>query len=280
MVTLTVNKHCNLNCSFCSNDNFDSVFDDPNSEPSLNELKRRLSIFCQEKKRDTLTITGGEPTFRKDLFDLLDYSNSFNFSKIFLLSNGCRFYYLDYCQHFTKYSNLEIEIPLHHFDSNIHNGLVRTPNSFKYALKGIQNLISIGVKVNLRLILFKQNYLDLVEYANFVNKNLQGINKVVFIYPRIEGSAKKNDDSLIVPYSKLIFNVHKSLEKLSEFNIDYEILHFPFCILNSKYWSKTLKSPYAMDNSICSKCNKKSICSGISIDYVDKFGLLELKKFE
>jgi len=83
-----ITEKCNLRCSHCYQDNYtDSV------DISIQELKditnKLLPTLSAWRKKGDISITGGEPFVRKDLFSFLEYlDSSEEISDLHILSNG------------------------------------------------------------------------------------------------------------------------------------------------------------------------------------------------
>ena len=73
MVVYPLTDKCNLNCIFCSNEDFNTYYDPPEFKPhNLSEIKNYFKKNVKYNE-DNITITGGEPTLRDDIFLILDY---------------------------------------------------------------------------------------------------------------------------------------------------------------------------------------------------------------
>lgn len=81
-----ITKQCNFSCAHCLVDARKIV---PKDELSTNEAIDFINLFAS-KGGSSLSISGGEPTLRKDLFYLLDYARKLGF-KLTCASNGSRF---------------------------------------------------------------------------------------------------------------------------------------------------------------------------------------------
>lgn len=78
---LTITHRCNMNCSYCQ------ITKDSNTpELSLDETKKMVDIL-DKMGIAVISITGGEPLLREDIYDLIDYIKS---KKLYvrLVSNG------------------------------------------------------------------------------------------------------------------------------------------------------------------------------------------------
>lgn len=82
-VLLEVTRRCNLHCAYC-------FADGALPEPALDELKRAVSCIYEKGKAPLLQLSGGEPTLRDDLPELVAYAHSLGFPYIQLNTNGLR----------------------------------------------------------------------------------------------------------------------------------------------------------------------------------------------
>lgn len=86
-VYFSVTNKCNLNCEFCS------MKSDPNESIednlSLSDIKNIVIPKLEKINPKRIILTGGEPTVRKDINDLIDaFFKAFGKDKIILQSNG------------------------------------------------------------------------------------------------------------------------------------------------------------------------------------------------
>jgi len=276
MAVYAITDKCNVNCIFCSNEDFNVYYDPPLYRPhTLEELKEyfKKQIPLSE---DNITLTGGEPTLRKDLVSILQFiTDRYPKATITLLTNGRLFSYKKYCDDFKKFKNLEIEIALNSHKKEIHDACTMCRGSFEQTDKGIKNLLAAGITTNLRIIVTKLNYENLVDSAEYISKNYSGINKIVIIYPRIKGRALEHKNELIVSYGKIMPHLNNALSLLVKKKIGFQLLHFPFCIIVKRYWKNTLKNPYKVVLDACRKCSQYDECPGVSKSYIEYIGQSE-----
>ena len=64
-------KRCNLRCVHCRAESYDKEFE---HELSLQDCKNILDSIAAYYK-PIMVLTGGEPLYRKDLFDIAGYAN-------------------------------------------------------------------------------------------------------------------------------------------------------------------------------------------------------------
>ncbi|AZR72701.1 hypothetical protein BBF96_04420 [Anoxybacter fermentans] len=64
-----ITYRCNLNCNHCVNGNFLNQTDQELSTEGVKKVIDRLSDI----DTDYVHLLGGEPTFRKDFYEIMDY---------------------------------------------------------------------------------------------------------------------------------------------------------------------------------------------------------------
>jgi len=131
-------------------------------ELSTEEWKKVIDK-CKVSYIPQLTFTGGEPTKREDLVELIDYSKWFitrlNTNGVLLTEELCRKLYdasLDSVQ-VTLYSNIP----------EIHNKLVGA-NNFEKTVEGIKNAVkaNLNVSINTPLCKLNSDYEETLKFAN------------------------------------------------------------------------------------------------------------------
>lgn len=80
---LEVTRRCSLHCTFC-------FADQPAPEPSFEELKEAIRNIFRLGNAPLLQFSGGEPTLRDDLPELVAYAHSLGFPFLQLNTNGLR----------------------------------------------------------------------------------------------------------------------------------------------------------------------------------------------
>lgn len=82
-VLLEVTRRCNLKCRFC-------FADGAMEEPSAEALHRDIQCIAEKGKRPLLQLSGGEPTLRDDLPELIKFAREQGIPYVQLNSNGLR----------------------------------------------------------------------------------------------------------------------------------------------------------------------------------------------
>ena len=112
---------------------------------------------------ETLTFTGGEPTMREDLAELIDYSRWFVTR---LNTNGIRLT-KEYCEKLREVSLDSAQITFYSSDETIHNRLVGAER-YKDTVAGIENALKAGlnISINTPLCTLNRDYVKTLEFLH------------------------------------------------------------------------------------------------------------------
>lgn len=162
--------HCNLKCLHCyAAGQLHSAEKELSTEEwkQITEKLRRAGVT-------QVTFTGGEPTLREDLIELIEHARWFVTR---LNTNGIRLT-KEYC-HALKAASLDsLQITLYSADKDIHNTLVGA-EGYAHTVNGIKNALSLGMSVSVNTPLCTMN----ADYK----KTLQFLHDLGVIYVTCSG---------------------------------------------------------------------------------------------
>lgn len=151
-----ITNKCNLRCSHCYQESYTDEID-----LSLDDLKEIADmIFSTMKtwhKKGDISITGGEPFIKKELFPLLSYLNdSDEIIRLDVLCNGILINH-DNAEKLKTIKKLNnVQISLDGATPEIHDK-IRGPGTFDKALNGIRILVNHGIDVKVMFTLQRLN---------------------------------------------------------------------------------------------------------------------------
>lgn len=151
--------HCNQKCIHCY-----AAGQLHSDEPELStEEWKQILDKCRTAGIPQITFTGGEPTMREDLFELIRHARWF-ISR--LNTNGIRLT-PDYCQKLREAELDSVQITFYSSDPEIHNRLVGAPQ-FEHTAAGIENALAAGlsVSINTPLCTLNRDYVKTLEYLH------------------------------------------------------------------------------------------------------------------
>lgn len=270
MVDWPLTFKCNNNCLSCIY-NLEMVDKLKVGSPKEKHIKE---VIDKVPPGETLGLTGGEPTIRKDFLKFLKYARDRDPEmNVFVVSNGRMFSYQEFVKKIINIDlkNLKIGIALYGHSEKIHDAITRIPGSFKQTTGGVKNLIKAGIPVELRVIVSKINYKKLEAIADYVSKELKGVYRVVFINMKYTGNAYINRKALFVRYKDVVPYSQRAADILMKNKIDVKLFHYPLCIIDEKYWDLakgvTKQESELMFVEKCETCRMKDECPRIWKSY-------------
>lgn len=273
---------CNSNCIMCTNPYGFRNKKDAKEYSAEKVIERIMSE--KEKLRETgedITLTGGEPTIHPKILHILKKLREvFPKNRLAFASNGRRLIYEDFTKELLKINNLRVHVAVHSAQEEVHDGITRTPGSFKQVIKGLENLFKYrngSQMIELRTVLLKQNYKDIDDiYQLFYNK-FPSADRISTIFPEYEGRAEENFDSIKISYPEVKPYIEEAVETWGDKFSNFYLYHFPLCVVDPKYWEHVVRSlPPDHDETAfldkCDKCFYKEACLSVYKDYVSHFG--------
>ncbi|MEA3457680.1 MAG: radical SAM protein [Candidatus Thermoplasmatota archaeon] len=174
LTNLLITNRCNLRCSYC----FMNAGASGNVyEPTLDQIRELLIQARNERPMGSkaLQITGGEPTMRDDLFEIIKMSKEVGFSHVQVNTNGIKL--ADSAEYCKRLKDAKVNTIYMSFD-----GLTKETNSWiEQNKKAIENLRKVNLKVVLvpvliggkniheagKIVRFALDNMDIVRGVNF-----------------------------------------------------------------------------------------------------------------
>jgi radical SAM protein with 4Fe4S-binding SPASM domain len=116
-----------------------------------------------------VTFTGGEPTLREDLPDLLQYAQNKGIVTG-LVTNGRRLKDKNYVKTLEKTGLDFVQVTLESYKSEVHDQMTGTKGSWKETVAGIRNVIPTKIYATTNTTLSKHNAEDFLETISFIKQ--------------------------------------------------------------------------------------------------------------
>ena len=307
IIYISLDEKCNQDCVFCvvkgtNKGKFGSM--------SKEEAKRIIKDFidCGGK---SIVFTGGEPTLRNDLPEIIEYAEKFKeINSISIITNGVRLgdkEFLKKILNADKKHKVSFCFSLHSHKEKISELLTRTKGSFKKTISGIENVVRSEHSVSIYQVITTKNCNDLLSFCKFLNNKFPQVKDITFAYPFPQGNALENN-WIFPKITSLRPHLLKSLGFLEKKGYKVSIAacgQFPLCAIPgfeekvleslgfseenisgvvgeksfhefemaSEEWAKQYKNK----SSKCQKCVLNKVCQGFWKKYIELFGFEGIK---
>lgn len=255
---------CNNNCRHCPVAHKKHL-----NDRTFEECKKILKDNRQD--RNLLIISGGEPTIRDDIFDLISYARDIDYQWIQLKTNGRIFYYKDFTEKMVKlikehpvsdeqrdinHENgynfrgldiFEFYISIYGSNPEMHDFISGVPKSFEQTIQGIKNLLCLNQVVTVNIVITKINYRYLLEIVKYLDDI--GVKYIELSFINIDGDAFTNFENIVPRINDVqpyIFDVIKNLHSISRENIIL-INNIPRCCIQEVHFPHLSESYYPYD---------------------------------
>ena len=274
--TLFITSKCNSNCIMCPSS---ALARRKEYKFNLEETLRLISYY--PKGIEHITITGGEPFIvGEDIFGVFAmFKEKMNDTKFLLLSNGRALSNNRYIEKFMENcpSKITVAIPIHGATAATHDYITQAKGSFDQTCEGINKLLNRGIKVELRVVVSKVNYLEIENIAKFISSNFKNVTVVNFIGLEMLGNARLNQDGIWVnPITSMKYIIN-AVKVLIKNKVNVGLYNYPLCVIDEEFWSLSHNS--ISDYKVkfieeCQECDMKDLCGGIFAscrDYAKSF---------
>lgn len=258
-----ITERCNSYCLMCSQPPRD-IQDDYHVDDILQTIPLIDRRTCE------IGLTGGEPTLigERLVHMIKQFRNHLPYTALHVLTNGRLFSNHSYTQKFEgiEHPDCMFGVPLYSDSPEIHNYIVQAENAFDETIKGILNLKRFGQRVEIRVVVHRENYSRLRHLADFIGRNLTFIDQVVFMGLEPTGFAKANMKALwIDPYNYQV-ELREAVEALDRYHIKTKIYNVQLCLLDETIAHKSVRSisdwKVEYDDE-CTSCVRSGECCGI-----------------
>lgn len=250
----------------------------------------------------TVNFTGGEPTLRRDLIDLVTYAKAVNIKRVVLQTNATRLADEQYAHKLANAGLDDALVSLHSCFPEVSDTLTGAPGTWKKTVVGIQNALRNGIPITTNIVLTTANLDHLVDTVQFTLNSFPTLSGIILSPLQPHGDLL-NHLELLPKYSDLSTPVRQAAEliRAADKNLYLSYCENPLCWLLDafgvqgdnelrQYIARRLNANECgdchlstmMDKDkikppVCDTCHLDSVCFGVWRKYVDIFGAEELK---
>jgi His-Xaa-Ser system radical SAM maturase HxsC len=214
-------------------------------------------------------ITGGEPTLAPEsLFTILRICKErFPKASVSLLTNGKKFQNFDFTRSIVEigHPGLLYCISLYSDTDTQHDNIVGVPGSFGETVKGLHNLALFQQPVEIRMVIFKENYQRLLPFAEFIYRNFPFVFHVAFMGMECTGLASDNLDQVWIDPTEYALDLKTAVLHLNRRAIPVSIYNLPLCLIPHEIWRFSKNSISTWKNiylNQCENCKMRANCGG------------------
>lgn len=273
-------ERCNNRCVFCR----------PQNREKKSTALKKMMRDARKKEITEIVFSGGEPTLRKDIVDLVSVAGRMGFKTISMESNGRMFCYKDFSQSLLRNGLNSVCISIHSAHPEIHDLMTRVRGSHRQAMGGLKVLRSLSPSLSLSTRTF---------VTNLNKKNLETL------APRLLAMDAKLcelrvfrwDDTPVPDFDKLSPTlaeageiVRRFKDKMTSKSSSLRIRGVPLSFLpgsernsveflalrDSRYNQAFLRCRADANGKkktkVCSFCSMNNCCEGVYAEYLEKRG--------
>ena len=227
-VDINVGYSCNERCKFCY---YIQTVKDRGKEKDLptEEIKERIA-YIRNQGIETLEFTGGEPTIRNDLIELVRYAKSLGFQSISMITNGLRLARPEYAKACVEAGIDDYLLSIHGDNAAVQDKVTEIPGSFDKAIEAVRNLKKFPVKIRANCVISGLNYKGAVDtLALYHELGIQTANFILF-NPIVEADWKSAPE-LNVAYSDAAPYLKAAIDKYKDKIHKITVRYIPFCLM-------------------------------------------------
>lgn len=85
---IIINEHCNFKCEYCRGLDGRVFGDRKRKELTLDEIKETIDLWCAAEPLKNIRFSGGEPTYHRNIVEVVEYAKSKGIDRIAISTNG------------------------------------------------------------------------------------------------------------------------------------------------------------------------------------------------
>ena len=281
---------CNCRCLVCSSYGQDNV------RMSLAEMRAWL-----ERGRDEGAVGvwfgGGEPSLHPGLIPAIESARELGYRHIRIQTNGMRFAYEPYAKRCVAAGLNQVALSIMGRDTVAHDGITRTPGSYKHLLTGLDNLTAAGVSVEADVLITSRSMGGLQDIVELLAP--RGVAIFSFWLFSLHGIDDPDLRELLPRMSELVPHLERAFAAADGLGVKASSFHTPPCVLTENFRDRYVHSgnwdllvvppgaePFMAERSPmeggaylngCANCRLRPDCLGPRADYLSTFGPGEFK---
>lgn len=217
---------CNARCGFCY---YQDKLDTPkDQEPTTAQLVEQLRVLRREGATE-VEFTGGEPTIRSDLAELIVLAKELGFVNVSLITNGLRLANPRYARDLIHAGANDFLFSVHGHNPSLHDGHTQIPGSFERIVRASENVRSLDARVRYTATVTGKNHRHLGEIlGKFIELEAACIHLAVF---SPVAQAMNTDPQMFIRYSDAGESIKSAIDQHRKQLPPLSVKYIPFCFM-------------------------------------------------
>jgi MoaA/NifB/PqqE/SkfB family radical SAM enzyme len=217
---------CNARCGFCY---YQDKLDTPvELEPTTEQLANRLRVL-REHGATEVEFTGGEPTIRADLADLVRLARRLGFVNVSIITNGLRLAKLAYAEEIVAAGANDFLFSIHGHDAPLHDQHTALRGSFAKIIQAVVNVRALGARIRATTTVTGRNHAHLEQILDLlIGLNVACVHFAVF---SPVAQAQGTDEGLKVRYSDAAESIKRAIDRHRDRLPPLSVKYIPFCFM-------------------------------------------------
>lgn len=238
VLDIKVGYLCNNRCIHCVVDPVRQgiVYNNERMSLSMEEIINLINE-TEDTSINSIVLTGGEVTIRKDFEKIVTYAVNKGL-KVIIQTNGRGLLQEKCCEFMANLSGLNFIVALHAPNAKIHDAITQEKGSFQETVHAINNLRNINKEIGVKIVISKLNYKYLFETALFA-KDL-GVNELYVVFPHALDFSQELFKKVVPRYYLLKNEVDRiaSFCEKEHFVVSFETIPYCICPDSQAFWSR------------------------------------------
>jgi sulfatase maturation enzyme AslB (radical SAM superfamily) len=227
---IKVGYSCNNDCLFCTV-SWKRGPGDRDTPTLLNEVERIVS----QDGVDRIVYSGGEPTFREDLAEVLRRAKALGIAEQNIQTNGRRLHNPGYLETLHEAGLTSCFVSIHGPDAPTHDLLTQRPGAFQQTCAGLKNVDRLRIRFTTNTVVCRQNYRSLRSLIRFLGSSFNSIEKAKLSYPELQGGAADNLFQIVAPLWEVAPYIREAIDVGNEAGVYVVTEYVPACLLGMHY---------------------------------------------
>jgi MoaA/NifB/PqqE/SkfB family radical SAM enzyme len=277
---IRVSNRCNAHCSFCS---ARGVL--PDLVLETDQIQARL-LAMRAGGRRQVAFTGGEPTLRRDLPDLIGRARDAGFAEIGIQTNGIQLAARGVVQRLKAAGLTFIFVPMLSHEADLHDRLMGHPGAFDRLMQGIDHCRNAELEVAYNLVVTAPALAHIESMVSFIAERF-GAGRMALNISIAAPQGWALDHMELVPRLEAVRpRLKAAIDRCRDLSISVRIpgiCGVPMCQLPGdkevfdEYYSDHPPRPVERSfGAACETCAMRSRCSGFWTAYLERYGDGEL----